>query len=62
MQMQRGLSCHQLPATTNYSCKLIINHRGGNPQPEAIGHTRTRLQPESGDWYHAQAAALTTNK
>ena len=34
-----------------HPCNVItffIIYRGGNPQPEAIGHTQTRLQPESG--------------
>ena len=34
----------------------------GNPQPEAIGHTRTCLQPESGGRHYAQSAALSTGK
>ncbi len=31
-----------------YSSYLDIYARGGNPQPEAIGHSQTCLQPESG--------------
>jgi len=34
----------------------------GNPQLEAMGHTRTCLQPESGAWYYAQSAALSSKK
>ena len=34
----------------------------GNPQPEAIGHTRTCLQPESGGRHYAQSAASSTGK
>jgi hypothetical protein len=30
------------------------------PQPEVMGHTRSRLQPESRGRYYAQSAALTT--
>ena len=33
--------------------KLYIYICGGNPQPEAIGHTRTCLQPESGGRHRA---------
>ena len=34
----------------------------GNPKPMAIGHTRTRLQPESGGRHYAQSAAPSTGK
>lgn len=35
----------------------------GNPQPDAIGHTQTCLQPESGaGCVHAQSADLSTGK
>ena len=34
----------------------------GNPQAEAMEHTRTCLQPESGDRHYAQSAALSTGK
>ena len=34
----------------------------GNPQPEAIGHTRTCLQPESWGRHYAQSAASSTGK
>ena len=34
----------------------------GNPQPEAIGHTRTCLQPESGGRHYAHSAASSTGE
>lgn len=40
---------------------FMIYH-GGTPQPEAIGHTKTRLQPETGASTMHRLQALTTGK
>ena len=48
---------------TPYQVFFFLNFLScGNPQPEAIGNTRTCLQPESGGRHYAQSAALSTGK